>query len=124
MENLAIIVEDDFDASVIFEKALAINGYKTESIAKGDLAMARLKKIVPNLVLLDLHLPVVNGKEILEYIRKDDRFEETKVVLITADPRMAEILSGDADLVLLKPTTFTQVRDFIARLARRASISE
>jgi|GEM_PF-217516 len=121
-EPLALVIEDDFDASVIFSKALEAAGCKAESIQKGDIALKRLHEIVPALIVLDLHLPNVVGSEILEYIRGDARLEKTIVMLATADSRMADVVRDQADLVLLKPVTFTQVRDFAMRLLRRVEI--
>ena len=118
-ESLALVVEDDFDASVIFAKALEVVGFKTEVIDSGDVALARLKEIVPEIVVLDLHLPNVTGVDILKEIRADERLAETKVIIASADPRTADSLQEKADLILLKPITFSQVRDFAARLTRR-----
>lgn len=118
-EKLALVIEDDFDASVIFAKALEVNGFKTEIINSGDMAIERLKAVVPAIIVLDLHLPRVVGTEILDQIRADERLEGTRVIVATADPRTADIIQDKADLVLIKPTTYSQVRDFAARLTSR-----
>ncbi len=117
---LALVVEDDFDASLIFAKALQAAGLKVEVLRAGDAAVKRLTEIVPNLVVLDLHLPEVDGTEILARIRADWRLGKTRVIVVTADARMAEPVKDDADLVLLKPASYSQVRDFALRLVRRA----
>jgi len=101
---------------MVFAKALEANGLAPEQIMSGNQALERLEKSVPTLVILDLHLPVVPGPEILRKIRADDRMNDTLVVVVTADPRMADMIREDADLVLLKPTTFSQVRDLVGRL--------
>jgi DNA-binding response OmpR family regulator len=80
------------------------------------MALERLKVVVPVIVLLDLHLPEVLGTSILRTIRGDDRLSETLVIIATADPRSAGLVQEMADLVLIKPTTFSQVRDLAARL--------
>lgn len=115
-ERLALVIEDDFDASVIFTKALEVIGFKTEMIDSGDRAVERLKQVVPEIIVLDLHLPEVIGTDILKGIREDERLANTKVIVATADPRSADIIQDMADLVLIKPTTFSQVRDFAERL--------
>jgi DNA-binding response OmpR family regulator len=118
-EPFALVIEDDLDASIIFSKALEAAGCKAEIISKGDEALARIKDCQPTLVVLDLHLPNVDGTDILASMRADPRHAKTIVILATADPRMAETVKELADLVLLKPVTFTQVRDFAIRLLRR-----
>ena len=119
-EQLAFVIEDDFDASTIFETALQKIGFQTEVIASGDKALERLKTATPQLIMLDLHLPHVNGTTILETIRKDERLSNTIVIVATADPRMADMIRNQADLVLMKPTTFSQVRDLAARIMKKA----
>ncbi|MBN1565623.1 MAG: response regulator [Anaerolineae bacterium] len=116
-DRLALVIEDDFDASVIFAKALEVIGFKTEVIASGDKALARLKEVAPDMIVLDLHLPEVLGTDILRFIRSQERLALTKVIIASADPRSAETIQDQADLVLIKPTTFSQVRDFAKRLA-------
>ncbi len=113
---VALVIEDDFDASIIFAKALEVLGFQTEVIDSGEKALERLKVVVPVIVLLDLHLPEVLGTSILRTIRADERLGETLVIIATADPRSADLVQDMADLVLIKPTTFSQVRDLAARL--------
>ncbi len=115
-DALALVIEDDFDASVIFAKALEVLGFQTEQIAEGDKALARLKETVPEIIVLDLHLPQVLGTNIIRSIRADERLKDTLVIIATADPRSADLVQDMADLVLIKPTTFSQVRDLAGRL--------
>ena len=118
-KQTAIIIEDDYDASTIFATALQVAGFDTEIIASGEEAVARLKTVIPDLVVLDLHLPRVVGTDILNQIRADERLKDTLVIVASADARMADLIRAEADLVLLKPTTFSQVRDLAARLINR-----
>jgi two-component system response regulator AdeR len=115
-ELLGLIIEDDDDLSVIFSEALQAAGFKTEIIQSGDQALARLAVTTPDVVVLDLHLPRVAGMDILHQIRADARLAKTRVIVATAHPRMAESLRDEADLVLLKPISFSQLRDLAAIL--------
>lgn len=119
-QKLALVIEDDYDASEIFVAALESLDMHCEAIRSGDQAMERIKQIVPRLILLDLHLPNVDGTQIIAAIRADERMKSVLVIITTADPRMAESIEHAADLVVLKPTTFRQVRDLSQRLMRRA----
>jgi DNA-binding response OmpR family regulator len=112
---LALVIEDDPDAAVIFSKAIGAIGFQTEVIRAGDKALERLKELTPDLVLLDLHLPNVAGTDILKQIRADERLVKTRVIIVTADPRMANACESQADLILVKPVSFSQVRDLVAR---------
>ncbi len=120
-DSLALIIEDDPKLSVIFAKALEAADFQTEVVLDGRLALERLAEIVPNLVILDLHLPYVSGVDILRQIRADERLADTQVVIATADPLIAESLRFEADLVLLKPVSFHQLRNLGSRLRLRNS---
>lgn len=112
----ALIIEDDVDLATIFSEALQAAGYNTEAVHEGDIALARLASTIPDVVVLDLHLPHVAGTDILRRIRADRRLAGTRVMVATADPRVATMLEAEADLILLKPISFTQLRDLATRL--------
>jgi DNA-binding response OmpR family regulator len=113
---LALIVEDDYDLATIFDEALKAADFKTEVIRTGNAAMERLAAVSPAVVVLDLHLPQVAGTDILDQIRADERLTQTRVIVTTADVRLAETLHEKADLVLVKPISFSQLRDLAKRL--------
>jgi DNA-binding response OmpR family regulator len=122
MSNLfALIVEDETDLAIIFSKALQDAGFETQIVRAGDTALMWLSSTTPQIVVLDLHLPRVSGEEVLGQIRADERLSATKVIIATADPRMAETLQDKADLVLLKPIGFSQLRDLASRLGFETS---
>ncbi|MBN1313211.1 MAG: response regulator [Anaerolineae bacterium] len=118
---LALIVEDNEDLTVIFSKALEAAGYATEVMMEGDKAWNRLETTQPALVVLDLHLPNLSGLDILRRLRANTNghFGNIVVLAISADARMAELAEEDADLVLVKPITFSQLRDLSSRFRAR-----
>lgn len=111
----AFVIEDDYDAAQIMSEALFLSGYDVTTIHDGEVALLALSTQTPSLVALDLHLPKVDGEQILAQIRQDTRLEKTHVMLVTADDRMAQRLENKATMVLLKPISFAQ----ISRLAER-----
>jgi DNA-binding response OmpR family regulator len=115
-DPFALIVEDDVRLAEIFSFALQAAEFQTEISRDGAAAVTRLAETIPDVVLLDLHLPHYSGSEILRQIRADARLSQTRVILATADGRLAESLRDEADLVLLKPISPTQLRDLAKRL--------
>lgn len=114
--TLAFIIEDEPDLALIFFKALKSEGMNIEIISDGAEAAGRLQEDTPNLVVLDMHLPGMDGTEILARIRSEARFAETKVIVATADANMVNLVEKQADLVLLKPVSYYQLKDLSARL--------
>jgi CheY-like chemotaxis protein len=113
---LAVIVEDDVDLSYIFSEALLAAGFVTHTIRDGGEAIRELAYLQPNVVVLDLHLPHQSGTEVLGYIRAQEHLQGVRVVVTTADARMAELVDGDADIVMIKPIGFNLLRDMSLRL--------
>jgi DNA-binding response OmpR family regulator len=113
---LVLVVEDDPKLNEIIIITLQ-KDFELESYTDGDTAIERLKNIVPNIVILDLNLPGASGKNILNSIRADERLTKTRVILATADERQAEILTEDADIVLLKPVSPVQLREMALRMS-------
>lgn len=118
MSDLALIIEDDEDLASIFVEALRGVGFDVEQVADGRMAQQRLKQDPPPfLILLDMHLPHISGADLLtNIIRKDERLANTIVIITTADARMGEAYTEQADFVLIKPISFVQLRDLTSRL--------
>ncbi len=113
---LALVIEDQIDIGDVFAKAMRSAGFQTELIFSGDKALDWLDSHVPDIVILDLRLPYVSGTEILRHIRADPRLTETLVIVATAYPGLATFLQEQADMVLIKPVSFVQLRDLAKRM--------
>jgi len=114
---LALIIEDHEDTAIIIANAMQEAGFKFEIIPAGDTALARLAETTPDVVILDLELPRVSGLEVLDQIRADARLSGIRVIVATAYPDLAVGLMDKADLVMIKPVSFGQLRDLATRLS-------
>jgi CheY-like chemotaxis protein len=112
----AMIIEDNEDQNLVFTTALKQAGYYTESIVDGTAAHKRLSEVVPRVIVLDLHLPGIDGEKLLGRIRSDRRFDYTRVILATADAGLASLLQTQADFVFLKPISFSQLNQLARRI--------
>ena len=113
---LALVIEDDSRLAYIFSEAIEGAGFAVEVIQDGQEAIDRVEKLDPLVVVLDLHLPHVSGENILRHIRSIDALEDIQVILATADANLADSLMTMADLVLLKPISFGQLKNLAKRL--------
>jgi DNA-binding response OmpR family regulator len=114
-DNLALLIEDDEDLSDIFTKALQAAGYQVEAILDGKVAQERLTQVVPKIILLDMHLPHVNGADLLKQIHANDKLTNSRIIIATADNVQAEFYRNMVSIVLIKPISFAQLRDLTAR---------
>jgi CheY-like chemotaxis protein len=113
---LALIIEDDPKLAAIFSMALQQANYETKIIQDGQVAVQQLAITIPEVVILDLHLPFVSGADILTQIRADPRLARTQVIVVTADLFRAEALRDQANAVLLKPVGFIRLQNLVAKL--------
>lgn len=102
-----ILVADD-NSNVQKTVALALSelGVDVVSVNNGDAAVRKLADIAPDLVLADIFMPVRNGYEVCEYVKKDSRFSHVPVVLLVGafdplDEREAQRVGADG--ILKKP---------------------
>ncbi len=112
----ALVIEDDHELSLIFSQAIRTAGFEVETVDTAAAAYRQLAATAPQLITLDLHLQQTKGDEILRYIRAEPRLTAINVILTTADSALADALQDQADYVLIKPISFTQLRDLAARL--------
>jgi len=112
-----LIVEDDPKVNEIISITLQAD-FEIESCADGDSNLDRLKQVTPKIVVLDLNLPGTSGADILAWIRANEKFKDSHVILATADERQAETLTDEADIVQLKPVRPAQLRGLALRISR------
>jgi len=115
---VALVIEDDRDLANLFAIALRMAGVETEIVHAGDTALARLAVLVPDLVVLDLHIPRTAGIDVLRQIRADARLSGTRVVVVTGDPLAARDIQNQADQVLIKPFSFDDLQDLATGLTQ------
>ena len=121
---LALMIEDDRDLANRFAAGWQTVGIEPGLVHDGDQALARLAGLGPDLVLLDLQIPCTPGVDIVREIRTDVRLSETCIIVVTADPRAAEDIRDDVDLVLIKPISFDLLHDLVARMVLAVSPDE
>ncbi len=84
MSCSALVIEDDVSAQEILKRMLDIEGFVTTTKSQGDTALQYLTDHQPDVVLLDMNLPVVQGDQILKYIRAEEHLKKTIVIIVSA----------------------------------------
>src|SRR5262249_39122469 len=118
-----LIVEDDSDIAALIAHYLEKNGYETETIADGGKALSHARSSLPDLVVLDLMLPGLNGLEICRALRADDKTAALPIVMLTARGEEAERIFGldaGADDYVVKPFSPNELMARVRALLRRA----
>ena len=102
----ALIVDDDLSMTMVVESVLRRSGMDTRVINDPTLALPMLESFLPDVILLDLHMPGISGLELLSLFRAHTKTAFTPVVLISGDEnqeRRYETLTAGGDDYLIKP---------------------
>src|SRR5205814_4944549 len=91
-----LVVEDEKDLSDLITYNLQRNGYDAISAADGQTALELAVKRLPDLVLLDLMLPGVDGTEVARKLKSDSRTSHIPVIMLTAKGEETDIEIGRA----------------------------
>ncbi len=113
-----LIVDDEPNIVLSLEFLLAREGYEIAVARSGEEALDLAAVSAPDLVVLDLMLPGIDGFEVCRRLRESAATRPTKIVLLTARGREAERLRGldeGADVYMVKPFS---TRELIATVAR------
>jgi len=89
-----LLVEDDPFLIDIYVTQLERAGYKVEVAADGEIALSKIKKLEPDLLILDIILPKVDGWEFLKTIRQDARLKQLKVIILSNLGQKEEVEKG------------------------------
>ena len=122
-----LVVDDEPDAVELIEFNLKANGYEVATAADGEEALQKARAILPNLIILDLMLPEVDGMEVCKILRRDQRTQGIPIIMLTA--KAAEIdrvlgLELGADDYVTKPFSPRELVLRVKRLLRAATAPE
>ncbi|MGW8287633.1 MAG: response regulator [Desulfobulbales bacterium] len=125
-----LIVEDDEDIQQLVGYNLIKAGYLVEYGDSGEQALEKIKTQPPDLILLDLMLPGIDGTELCRLVRSDAQSSEIPIIMLTAKGEESDIISGlehGADDYITKPFSpkilISRVKAVLRRRAKH-SISE
>ena len=110
-----MIVDDDESYSALLSEELSDEGYRTVLVGNGAQAIEMLKSVRPDIIVLDLVMPVMSGMDALGPIVSKNR--EVPVIIHSSYPDFKESLkSWLADAYLVKSADFTEVKAVIRKL--------
>ena len=119
-KNKILVVDDD----PVIEELLLVNlknkNYNAESAKDGKEALQKIKLNRPDLIVLDIMVPEIDGWELCKIIRDDKEFSETKILMLTAKDNNRDKMIGKyifkADEYVTKPFDIDNLIDIIDRL--------
>ena len=122
MSYLIYSIEDDKNIAHLINVALSKQGYDVETFCDGESFIKRFSEQKPNLILLDMMLPNIQGDELLKMIRADERNDEIQIIIVSANRMVMDKVDGldlGADDYIEKPFDILELISRVNSKARR-----
>lgn len=122
-KSLILIADDRASSRELLRLVLARAGYEVIEAEDGQQALERARAASPDLILLDLQMPQLDGYGVLAELRREARFEKLPILALTASAMRGDrekILEAGFTDYLAKPAGPEVVRETVARLLGRA----
>ena len=115
-----LVVDDEDDLVLMISKALRYKGYEVIIANDGQEGLEKAKAETPDLIILDLMLPRINGYKVCGLLKKDTRYAKIPIILLTAKANAEDIELGEevgADAYITKPyerdVLFSKIEELI-----------
>src|SRR5690606_13151896 len=112
---------------MILDMLLTVDGYDVQLVEDGVQALSYLKEHTPDLAILDVKMPNVDGIEVCRRMKKVSRLKSVPVMILTAmrdDATMESARLAGADTVIIKPLEGKDFRDQVRQVLGRADVAE
>lgn len=121
-KNLILYVEDNFENRLLIRRVLEAEGYEMAEASGAEDALHKIQTMRPNLILMDINMPDVDGYALTSRIRKTPGFENVPIVAVTANVMRGDrerSLEAGCDGYIQKPIDIDvlsqQIEYFLAR---------
>ena len=115
-DQMIVIVDDEPANAEMFSMMLEVVGFQTAVVHGTSTAIKAIQELKPDLVLLDVMMPGIDGLELCRYMKRDPFLAPVPVIMISARGRDDDVRAGmdaGADVYLIKPITKTQLMESV-----------
>ena len=118
-----LIVDDELDALTALKRALESDNYNVVEAVDGLSAIKKIKTEKPDIVLLDLMMPEIDGFEVCKRLKSDPLYKHVPIIMLTAKGEINDKIEGiemGADDYVTKPFNLKEIRARIKMVLRRS----
>ncbi|MGD0335995.1 MAG: response regulator [Candidatus Omnitrophota bacterium] len=127
MKKKILVVDDEPDIVRTISIMLEMEDYEVITAGSGEDALKQMRVNTPDLLLLDVILPGINGKEVAAILKKDTRYQKVPIIIITAQTQKSDLATleeSGADFYMTKPFDSSVLKDKIEKLLNRQNKAE
>jgi DNA-binding response OmpR family regulator len=120
---VVLVIEDESLISEMVTKSLRLEGYSVRSARTGEEGLSKVKEEGPDLILLDVLLPKLDGWEVLTRLREDPRSRDVPIIMLTAltdEKSKVQGLRGGADDYVTKPFSALELMARVEAVLKRS----
>ena len=118
-----LVVEDEQDIAALIKHALERSGdAQVDVVSRGDTALRAVRETAPDLVILDINLPIINGTEVCRIMRGNAETAQTPIIMLTARTSESDRVAGldlGADDYVTKPFSLRELAARVRAVLRR-----
>ena len=114
-----LVVEDEQDLLTLQSMLLSIEGYTVEGVMDGQTALDVVETMKPDLILLDIMLPEVDGFQVCRQLKSNEATCHIPIIILTAKKSKEDLIMGEqvgADMYITKPYKTSMVIEAIQKL--------
>ena len=123
MSDYVFLIDDDEEVLGTLSRALNRQGYEVEFSTSGGEGLRRLRQRVPDLLILDIIMPHMDGLEVCRLLRSDAMFNRMPILFLSAKTKTDEVVEGldvGGDDYIAKPFEITELNARVRALLRRS----
>ena len=121
MPQTILIVDDEQSIIVPLRFLMEQNGYKVITASSGEEAVDKISKFQPDLILLDIIHPGLDGFEICQIVRENPEWKHTRIIFLTTMSRDVDVAKGlafGADAYITKPFSNSEIMKQVRELLK------
>lgn len=123
---IILVADDNALSRELIRELLEGSGHVVLEAVNGRIALDLIRRCGPDLVFLDLQMPLQDGFSVIQVLRKESRFQKLRVVAVTASAMLGDrerAIAAGFDSYIAKPIDLTEVEAQVAELASSQTVA-
>jgi DNA-binding response OmpR family regulator len=118
MMTKILLVDDEKDILLTVKELLEMEGYEVIMASNGKVGLDKFHELNPDLIITDIMMPIMDGREMIQLIRKDKKNPIIPIIVLSSVISLVGELDQQWDIFLKKPCSINKILDAINKLLK------